>query len=390
MKFDDIAIVSYAETPIVERSERDVWALGADAMDEALARARMEKAEIDGLVLSSSATGAGNIFWSQTVADHLGLVVDFAQTVDIGGCSPIGAVARAAMAIQGGLCNVALCLFADTQVAENNMRMRAFADEWTLPCGYLGPVNAFGLLSRRYEHQFGLDYEALAKLAVTQRRHAIENPNAVAKLRAPITIEDYLTSRMISDPVRLLDCVMVCDGASAVIVARRSAAEKRGLTKIAVPTGYGERTNHRGNESIVDPTETGHAAAGARALSDAGLRARDVASFHPYDDFIIAIMLQMEMLGFCKHGQGCDYIREREFAFDGDLPLNTSGGQISAGQCGLAGGGTNLVEAVRQIFGEGGARQVKDTRNAVVTGIGGIPYGRNWNTSAVLALSSSG
>ncbi len=102
--------------------------------------------------------------------------------------------------------------------------------------------------------------------------------------------------------------------------------------------------------------------------------AKDIASFHPYDDFIIAIMLQMEMLGFCKKGQGCDFIREHDFNHDGDMPLNTGGGQISAGQVGLAGGGTNLVEAVRQLFGEAGARQVKDTSNALVTGIGGIPY----------------
>ena len=389
MKFQDIAIVSYAETEIVERSERDVWALGAEVMQAAVARAGMEKGEIDGLVLSSSATGAGNIFWSQTVADQLGLVVDFAQTVDIGGCSPIGAVARAAMAIQAGQCETVLCLFADTQVAENNMRMRAFAEEWTAPLGYLGPVTAFGLLSRRYEHQFGLDYEMLGKLAAAQRHHAVLNPNAVAKLRKPITIEDYMLSRMIADPVRLLDCVMVCDGASAVIVTKRSRAEKRGLARLVVPLGYGERTNHLGTESVVDPTETGHKAAGARAFADAGITARDVASFHPYDDFIIAIMIQMEMLGFCGHGQGCDFIRERSFLFDGDLPLNTSGGQISAGQCGLAGGGTNLIEAVRQLFSEGGARQVPDTRIAVVTGIGGIPYGRNWNTSAVLVLSAN-
>ncbi len=96
------------------------------------------------------------------------------------------------------------------------------------------------------------------------------------------------------------------------------------------------------------------------------------------------------LLGFCKPGQGCDLVRERSFSFDGDLPLNTGGGQISAGQCGLAGGGTNLVEAVRQMFGEAGSRQVSDTKTALVTGIGGIPYGRNWATSAVMALTANG
>ena len=192
---------------------------------------------------------------------------------------------------------------------------------------------------------------------------------------------------MIADPVRLLDSVMVCDGASGLIVTSKKNAEKRGLTKCVVPIGYGERTNYRARDNIVDVTETGHLPAGARAFAQAGLKASDIASFHPYDDFIIAIMLQLEMLGFCKHGQGCDFIKAHDFTHTGDLPLNTGGGQISAGQAGLAGGGTNLIEALRQLFGEGGKRQIKNTKNALVTGIGGIPYGRNWNSSVVMILT---
>src|SRR5262249_31681562 len=151
------------------------------------------------------------------------------------------------------------------------------------------------------------------------------------------------------DPIRLLDSVMVCDGGSGLLVTTRKRAKQKGLSKFVVPIGYGERTNFRAAENIVDVTESGHSAAGKRALTMAGLSPRDIASFHPYDDFIIAIMLQLEMLGFCKHGQGCGFINETDFLYTGDLPLNTSGGQISAGQVGLAGGGTNLIEAVRQL-----------------------------------------
>jgi len=192
---------------------------------------------------------------------------------------------------------------------------------------------------------------------------------------------------MIADPIRLLDSVMVCDGASGLLVTGRKEAEKRGFSKIVVPIGYGERTNYRAGEAIVDPTESGHYVAGQRAFAQSGLKPADVASFHPYDDFIIAIMLQLEMLGFCKRGQGCGFINELNFTHSGDLPLNTGGGQISAGQCGLAGGGTNLVEAVRQLLGEGNKRQVKNMKNAMVTGIGGIPYGRNWSSSVVMILT---
>jgi len=390
MALSDCAVVGFAETKIVQKSGRDVWELGAEILESLLDRCGYEKGEIDGLILSSSMTGAGNPFWSQSTADQLALEVDFCQTVDIGGCSPVGALARAAAAIDAGLCTTALCLYADTQATETNQRMRHFQAEWTLPHGLLGPPAAFGFISNRYEHQYGLDHAMLGKLAVAQRGHAVLNENACEKLRTPITIEDYLASRMIADPVRLLDSVMVCDGASGLLVTSRKAAERRGFTKIVTPVGYGERTNYRASEAIVDVTETGHLAAGKRAFAQAGLSAQDIASFHPYDDFIIAMVLQLEMLGFCKPGQGCDFIRERSFTHDGDLPLNTGGGQISAGQCGLAGGGTNLVEAVRQLLGEGGPRQVSDVRNALVTGIGGIPYARNWNSSAVMILTSNG
>ncbi|HUK61412.1 MAG TPA: thiolase family protein [Stellaceae bacterium] len=387
MALRDAAIVGFAETKIVEKSDRDIWELGAEILDGLLTSTGFEKQEIDGLVLSASMTGSGNPFWSQTTADQLGLELDFCQTVDIGGSSPLGALARAAAAIDAGLCTTAMLLYADTQGAENNSRMRSFNAEWTMPYGLLGPPGAFGLLSKRYEHLYGLDYSMLGKLAVAQRGHAVLNPNAVEKLRQPITVDDYINSRMIAEPIRLLDSVMVCDGASGLLVTSRTRARRKRIAKYVTPVGYGERTNFRIGESVVDVTQSGHLAAGKKAFAEAGLTASAICSFHPYDDFVIAMMIQMEMLGFCKPGQGCAFIREHDFTHTGDLPLNTGGGQISAGQPGLAGGGVNLVEAVRQLMGAGGARQVKRINNALVTGIGGIPYGRNWATSTAMILT---
>ena len=390
MAMRDTAIVAYSEVKTVQKSDRDVWEIGAEILEDLLNKTGMEKGEIDGLCLSSSTTGAGNCFWSQTTADQLALEVDFCQTVDIGGCSPTGALARAAIAIDAGLCETVLCLFADTAVRESGQRQRHYQQEWTVPLGVLGPPTSFGFITSRYEHQFGLDYRMLGKLAVAQRNGAVLNDLACEKLRTPITIDDYMNSRMIADPVRLLDSVMPCDGGSGLIVTSRKNAQKKGYTKAVFPIGYGEKTSYQFSQNIVDVTDTGHMPAGAKAYKQAGLTAQDINSFHPYDDFIIAILIQMEMLGFCKKGQGCDYIREHDFNFNGDLPLNTGGGQISVGQVGLAGGGTNLVEAVRQLFGEGGARQVKNTNNALVTGIGGIPFNRNWNTSVAMILTPNG
>jgi acetyl-CoA acetyltransferase len=379
--------VGYAETKIVEKSERDVWDIGAEILEVLLQRTGFEKGEIDGMLVNAALTGAGNCFWSQATVDFLGLELDFLQSVDIGGCSAAGAVARAAAAINDGLCNTVFLLNADTPVAENNLVLRSYFREWSAPHGVIGPPADFGLLSKRYEHQYGLDYASLGKLAVTQRQHALLNDNACEKLRKPISIDDYLSSRMVADPIRLLDCVMPCDGGNGLLITSRRIAKSKGLDKFVVPIGYGERSNLGAAHNLVDITVSGHAAAGERALKAAGIKPTDIGSFHPYDDFIIAIMLQLEMLGFCSRGHGCAFINETDFSHAGDLPLNTSGGQISAGQAGLAGGGTNLIEGVRQLFGEAGARQVKNTNNAVVTGIGHIPYARNWGTSVVLVLA---
>jgi acetyl-CoA acetyltransferase len=210
------------------------------------------------------------------------------------------------------------------------------------------------------------------------------NENACEELRVPITIEDYLNSRMIADPIRLLDCVMLADGAAGLIVTSKARAKQKGLHNIVIPTGYAERTNFLGGENLVDVTRSGHEIAGRKALAAAGLDIKDVRSFHPYDDFLIAIVIQFEALGFCKPGEGMAFVRDTDLAYNGTLPLNTGGGQISAGQAACS--SHNLVEAVRQLMGEAGVRQVKDTTNALVTGIGWINYGRNWGSSAAMAL----
>jgi acetyl-CoA acetyltransferase len=280
---------------------------------------------------------------------------------------------------------VALLLFADTHVLEDKTdHSHSYRREWTEPYGLMGPPGAFGLLSRAYEAKYGLDYRMLGKIAVTQRNHALLNDNACEKLRVPITVDDYLNSRVIADPIRLLDCVMRADGAAGLIMMSRRRAREKGLAKCVIPIGYAERTNFKGGENLVDVTKSGHEICGKKALGEAGLTIKDIASFHPYDDFIIAIMLQFEAFGFCKAGEGMAFIRDHDFSFNGDLPLNTGGGQISAGQAACS--SHNLIEAVRQLRSEAGKRQVKNTDNALVTGIGWINYGRNWGSSAALVL----
>ncbi len=140
MALRDTAIVGFAESKIVEKTDRDIWEMGADILDSLLTSTGFEKQEIDGLILSASMTGSANPFWSQTTADQLGLELDFCQTVDIGGSSPLGALARASAAIDAGLCTTVMLLFADTQSVQNNSRMRSFNAEWIRPLRPLGPT----------------------------------------------------------------------------------------------------------------------------------------------------------------------------------------------------------------------------------------------------------
>ena len=276
MSLRDNAIVAYAETKVMEKSDRDVWVLAGEILEEVLDKSGVEKDEIDGLVMAGlTGTGAANPFWAQTTADVLGLEVGFCEQVHTGGCSAAGCVARAAAAIDYGMCDVAFLLFADTHVLEDRTdHSHSYRREWTDPYGLMGPPGAFGLLSRRYEALYGLDYRMLGKLAVTQRNHALMNENACEKLRVPITIDDYLNSRMIADPIRLLDCVMRADGAAGLLMMSRKRAKEKGLTKCIIPIGYAERTNFKGGENLVDVTRSGHEICGRRRSARPGSPSR--------------------------------------------------------------------------------------------------------------------
>ena len=158
------------------------------------------------------------------------------------------------------------------------------------------------------------------------------------------------------------------------------------LGDVVYPAAYSEIVNYNGAEQAPDITETGFAVIGPEILEKSGITTTDIRMFHPYDDFLIAEVMQLEQIGWCARGEGSHFLMETDVSYRGSLPINTGGGQISAGQIGLASGMTNLVEAVRQMRGEAGARQVSDPANALVTGIGVIAYGRSWKVSNAMML----
>lgn len=388
MKKKDIVIAGYSETKIEFKSGRSAYDLAGEALSQLIERTGVRLEDIDGLSVTTALSEAPNPFFAVYMTEALGITPTWLNYGGIGGCSATGGVARAMSAIRDGMCKVAVVISADAPSTDWRSNYGAYRPEFQDPPGVQGPPATFGLLMSRYIHQYGINPEALGKIAVTQRAHALHNENALTKFKKPLTMDEYMQSRVICDPLRVLDSVMFCDGANAFLVTTAEHAKTLGLDKMVYPVAYAEVTNYNGRDPLADITESGFTKIGPAVLDKAGMRPKDVRMFQPYDDFTIAVMMKFEAFGFCERGQGSAFTMDTDLSFSGTLPLNTGGGQISAGQPGLASGGLNLAEAVRQMFGEGGSRQVKDPRNALVTGIGVIPYGRNWGVSSAMILEA--
>jgi acetyl-CoA acetyltransferase len=383
---DDIVIVGYAELKNELKSNRSVYALAAEVLSKIITSTNLEKSAIDGFCAASSLTEGNHLFYGAQLTESLSLSLNWFMTTSNGGTAVLSGVAAAAAALREGRCNVALVLGVDAPSTANLLKMGAYWDDFQSPTGVLRPPAQFGLLMRAYQLTYHLDSRSLGKIAVTQRTGALANDNALARLKRPLTLDEYLESRYVAEPLRLLDSVMFCDGGNAVMLTTERHAGTLGLKKMARIAGYAERTGHLSAQAMPDVLETGFSVAGPKAMTQAGLSHDRVSMLQCYDDFTIAVLMQLEELGFCKRGGSSDYISSHDFSPAGDLPLNTGGGQLSAGQPGLAGGGLILVEAVRQLFGEAGSRQIAAPANALVTGIGAIPYARNWLMSSVMVL----
>ena len=379
----EVAIAAYYEAQSKRRSGRDVLAWTAEAAKGALAAAGLGKQDVDGLITNTALSSAGSPFWSILVADFLGMTPRWLESLDVGGGSPLAGIARAAAAIRAGFARTVLVCMADAPTTNHRARNLSYRPEFEDPYGPAGPPGLFGLIVKRYAHQYGDPSEAMFKIAQTQRRHAQLNPQAL--LRDELTRETYFGSKIIGEGIRMLDSVMFCDGALAVVVT--SGERARALTpKPVYLTGYSEIHNFAGSDPQPDITVSGFSVVCPEALAQAGLSVDRVDQFQPYDDFTIAVLIKLEDAGFCAKGEGRDFVLNTDLSYQGTLPLNTGGGQISSGQPGLAAGMIQVVEAVRQLRGEAGERQLKEPKNALVTGIGYVNFLRNWNTSIAAVL----
>jgi acetyl-CoA acetyltransferase len=219
----------------------------------------------------------------------------------------------------------------------------------------------------RHMHDYGTTSEQLAEIAVATRKWAQMNPDAM--MRDPLTVDDVLSSKMISDPLHLLDSCLVTDGAGAIVMT--SAERARSLKKPAVHVrGYAESHTHWTIGSMPDLTLTTAADTGPRAMAMAGVKHDDIDVAEIYDSFTITVLLTLEALGFCKRGEGGEFVSGQRTAPGGAFPMNTNGGGLSYAHPGMY-GIFLLIEAVRQLRGECGERQVPDARVALVNGTGG-------------------
>jgi acetyl-CoA acetyltransferase len=372
---DRACIVGIGETPFVRKpgSGVSMLALQLQAARRALEDAGLTNKQIDGLM---PFPGLGTV---EEFAANLGIeTLRFAATVNMGGAAPVASLRAAAAAIMAGIVDYVLLpagwnaysgFRARDAVAADVSALpgQAIARDYYIPHGLTAPPQWYSLMARRHMYEFGTKTEHFGAIAVAMRKHAQLNPNAVMRGKS-MTLDDYLASPMITAPYRLFDCCLETDGAAAVIVtsAERARDLKRRPVYImgvaaAQPYPADEMTNRK------DIFKTGLTIAAPEAFAMAGVAPNDIDFAEIYDCFTFEVLQQIEEAGFCKRGEGGPFVEGGRIELGGKLPINTHGGLLSEAH--VLGMG-HIVEAVRQLRGEAGERQVKDAKIGVVTGWG--------------------
>jgi acetyl-CoA acetyltransferase len=358
------------------------------AMRLALEDAGLSLGDLSGQGLGATIpTAYPQPFWPEEVAEILGITPGMLFSGGTGGAGSVSLLGQMSAAISSGMIDLGMCIGAAAPFSEHHGGGLQPGDmrDFEIPFGTMGPNSKIAMVMRRHMHQYGTTLDHLGKIAVAGRYHASLNPGAY--LRKPITIDDYKNSRLVADPVRLLDCVLPANGGKAYILASPERAKKLRKPPVYL-LGFGERSNPSyGARAGSDALVMGIKDAGKVAMDMAGVQHGDIGFLEMYDDYIIVVYLQIEDLGFCAKGD-LGYFERTDFTFRGQLPIQTGGGMINCGQPSTAGGTLHILEAVRQLRGEGGDRQVPGAKIGLVTGLGVLPYGKNLGCCAVAVLGN--
>lgn len=358
------AIVGVGTAGIGEARGHTHLELMAQAASHALADAGLTMRDVDGLFTSTLV----NFFPALTVGEYFGIRPRYAGGTSLGGSSFVKYAIDAAMALHAGLCDVALICYGSNQRTASG-RLVTMSDPPPHEAAYRPryPVIAYALSAARHMHEYGTRREHLAEVAVAARKWAQLNPEAY--MRDPLTIDEVLGARMVCDPLSARDCCLVTDGAGAIVMTRADrAGDLPG--KPVFFLGGAEAQWHRAISAMPDLCVTAATESGERAYEMAGVRASDVDVAELYDAFTINTLLFLEDLGFCKKGEGGDFVSRGGIAPGGRLPVNTNGGGLSYCHPG-AYGTFLLIEGTRQLRGESGDRQVEHAEVALAHGNGG-------------------
>jgi acetyl-CoA acetyltransferase len=366
LKRGSAAIVGVAESDLGQVADgMSPMDLCAQGITRALADCGLTMKDVDGLFCAMTQQRMSIV----SLIEYLGIQPKFIGSTMTGGSSFEFHVAQAVAAVSAGLCNVAVIAYGSTQrsVGRKQASQREF-NPYETPFKPFLPTSAYALAASRHMHQYGTTREQLAAVAVAARQWAQLNPAAWEK--KPLTIEDVLKARMISYPLSVRDCCLVTDGGGAIIVT--SAARAKSLKKApAYILGCGHGTTHMNISSMPDLTVTGAKPSGEAAYKMAKLSAKEIDVVELYDAFTINTILFLEDLGFCEKGEGGAFVSDGRIAPKGALPVNTNGGGLSYCHPGMY-GLLILIEGVRQLRGECGARQAAKHDVAMVHGNGGV------------------
>jgi len=374
LKKNKIVIAGVGETEQGKIPDRSSFHFLSQASKLAIEDAGIKKSDVDGLVTAFSLV-EHTFMHCTTFADYFGMKPKFFSSVAVGGATAVWMAAEAAMAIAAGQAEVVLCVRGDNTLSGiSSSGMLALIremchGEFEFPYGLTTP-GGYALAAQRYLHDFGATREQLAAVAVTMRKHAALKENAMNK--DPLTIEEVLSSRVIAEPLTKYDCSIISDGGAAFIVTTEDKAKELGIENgLAYLLGMGQGYSHQYMTTLENLDQIYNAInrSGQKAFQTAGLGVSDVDLAYLYDCFTITVLLELEGLGFVPKGEGGAFALEGRMEIGKDLPVNTHGGLLSQAHLGAM---HHVVEAVLQLRGDAGPRQVGDAEVALVHGNGGI------------------
>ena len=348
---------------------RSALDLMAEAAQQALEAAQLERRDIDGL-LCGYATTLPHLMLSTLFCERFALQPAYAHSLQLGGASGAAMLMLARELVRSGRCRNVLVVAGENRLTgqSRDSSIQTLAQvgdaDFEVPNGASVPAY-YGLLASQYMHQTGVTVSDLAEFAVLMRRNAVQHPDA--HLRTPITLADVLASKPIAEPLKLLDCCPISDGAMALMVSADANADAA-----IVMTGAGQAHRHQHLTAMADVLQCGAAQAAAQAFAEARLGVADVDYLGIYDSFTITLVMLLEEIGFAPRAGAAHRARYGDFGPTGMLPLNTHGGLLSFGHCGVAGGMGHAVEAWRQMTGRAGARQILPPTHAFIHADGGV------------------